>query len=496
MTDSAVDQDEIDPAVARLATEIRRSRTAVGLSHAELAERIGYTRQYVSLAERPRKGMPSADLVRAIDEALDSKGSLIVLREKAATARQARRGGADGVLLSELTADTPLVKFRTRTSGGDDGPRTEIVTPPATFFTGSSIDARAFAARDDDRILATVPTGFAEDPFLRRPRRGLVVGVTEGARGVRMFALDNRHARRRLTGAPDRARLLIPRAYELDDLTLGILWAVANLDETLLDDDAALSASTDELRVYEQLARSAASREIALDLAPASRMWLGSQFCARHILRHADTLTDAPTFWTREQRGEEASTWLLFAHKYAYLRQLAPGEPGHRPALTRGLCVPPSTVVDSSRSERILLLLALALMESFNIAVNVTAESEYVPIPGFVFDGSRQAIVANWVGTEGVWQVDVSDSRSQAREFADVARYASVRAVNRADTPVGRLQALAGYLDLDWSWLVRRCGAIGDYGSAGIAQPRSRLLSTAGVDQACRFLAEADRAAR
>jgi transcriptional regulator with XRE-family HTH domain len=72
--------------------EIRRSRTAVGLSHSELAERIGYTRQCVSLAERPRKGIPSADLIRAIDEALDSKGTLIVLREKAAAARQARRG--------------------------------------------------------------------------------------------------------------------------------------------------------------------------------------------------------------------------------------------------------------------------------------------------------------------------------------------------------------------------------------------------------------------
>src|SRR6185312_15633687 len=131
--------------------------------------------------------------------------------------------------------------------------------------------------------------------------------------------------------------------------------------------------------------------------------------CARHILRHTDALTDVPTFWTREQRGEEASTWLLFAHKYAYLQQLPSGEPGRGPALTRGLCVPPSTVIDSSRSERILLLLAIALMESFNIAVNVTTEPEYAPVPGFVFDGSRRAIVANWVGTDGVRQPDLYD---------------------------------------------------------------------------------------
>jgi hypothetical protein len=56
-------------------------------------------------------------------------------------------------------------------------------------------------------------------------------------------------------------------------------------------------------------------------------------------------------------------------------------------------------------------------------------------------------------------------------------------------------RALADYLDLDWAWLVRRCHELGEYGSAGIAQPRSRLLSTDGVDQACRFLAQAADAA-
>jgi len=27
-----------------------------------------------------------------------------------------------------------------------------------------------------------------------------------------------------------------------------------------------------------------------------------------------------PMFWTCERRGEEASAWLFFAHKYAYQR--------------------------------------------------------------------------------------------------------------------------------------------------------------------------------
>jgi hypothetical protein len=56
-------------------------------------------------------------------------------------------------------------------------------------------------------------------------------------------------------------------------------------------------------------------------------------------------------------------------------------------------------------------------------------------------------------------------------------------------TPLQRLRALADYLGLDWPWLLRRCGELGDYGCAGVAEPRSRLLSVAGVDRACRYLA-------
>ena len=37
------------------------------------------------------------------------------------------------------------------------------------------------------------------------------------------------------------ARVSIPAAYELDDLTAGILWAIANLEDSLLADDAELA---------------------------------------------------------------------------------------------------------------------------------------------------------------------------------------------------------------------------------------------------------------
>ena len=46
---------------------------------------------------------------------------------------------------------------------------------------------------------------------------------------------------------------------------------------------------------------------------------------------------------------------------------------------------------------------------------------------------------------------------------------------------------LAAYLGLDWHWLWRRCADLGQHGCAGLARPRSRLLSTEAVDAALRF---------
>lgn len=492
--------EDIEPAAVQLAERIRRHRLALDLSHAQLAVAVGYSREYVRRAESPRKGLPSADLVRALDHALGTDGALLALREKADMARRARRRTRTSALVAgvPLPVAAPVAGVPGLVLDGDRGADGEVAVqaPAGRFFAGTEIAARAFPASDDGRILASVPTGFAEDAFLRRPQRGLVIGVTSGESGPGLFGLDNRQARRRLAGTPDQARLLMSRAYALDDLTLGILWAVANLDEALLDDDALLDDSRGQLAVYEGSPRSAAGREIAADLASASGMWLGSQFCANHILRHIDSLTDLPAFWTREQRGEEASTWLLFAHKYNYLRRCGGTYPGGHAAPTRSFCVPPAAVTDSSQPERILLLLAMALMESFGITVDVTAEPEYAAVPGFVFDGHRHAIMANWVGTDGLWQVDVTDAAPLLREFADATGYAHAHSIAAADTPGERLRALADYLELDWPWLVRRCAELGEYGSAGIAAPRSRLLSTDGVDQACRFLATAAPASR
>ena len=486
------DEASGDPPVAsaanRLAAEIRRRRNAAKLSQRKLAEMSGYTAAYISMAESPNR-RPSRELVRALDRVLGADGALTTLWDLAKADRRTLRhtllSATGPAQLPEIASTFTLdyLKFELVDAG-----RFGISAPAGRFFSGSTISATSYRAVDDERIVVRVPTDLTDDAALRRLGRSLVVGTAVGPSGPRLFGLDNRAARIRLAKAVDGAPLLIPDAYELDDLTLGVLWAVANLDDALLDDDSALAAAEQHLRALDSSTPSTGGPDLAADLTAVSRMWLGSDFCARHILRHANDLQNVPVFWTREQRGEESSTWLLFAHKYTYLARTAATFDAADAKLTRTFCIPPETVTGSPRPERILLLLTVALMESFGIEVQVCGEPEYSAVAGFALDQRRRAIVANWVGYDGIWQVDVTDERPILREFADAHGYANAHSMIAGPTPYDRLRALADYLDLDWAWVTRRCADLGEYGTAGLAQPRSRLLSTTGLDEACRFL--------
>lgn len=85
-----VSPDPAKPETA-LAMEIRRRRTAARLSQNQLADLVGYTRQYVSRAERLAGGYASADLVRVLDAELSAGGALIALHAKVLPLRTARR---------------------------------------------------------------------------------------------------------------------------------------------------------------------------------------------------------------------------------------------------------------------------------------------------------------------------------------------------------------------------------------------------------------------
>ncbi len=509
-----IDPQAITVAQRALGRQLARLRKAAGLRQADLATLILTSRSGVANVETGHN-RGSLDFWTRADRALKAGGDLIrgyqevmtLIRQRdaddahaAAAVRSAATGeltrgvvaaGAveprpSGRLASILTGTLVIDESRAPSNAGGQVSQV-LIAPAGRFFDGLAIDAQVYPAVDDGRIVTAVPAGFVDDQFLRRPRRALVVGVTDDQGGWRPFGLDSRQARRRLMKGGRGSRLLMPPAYALDDLTLGILWAVANLDEALLNDDGLLAHLQSELARYETLPQSAAGRDMAGDLTEVSRMWLGSDFCARHILRHLPDATDIPLFWTREQRGEEASTWLLFAHKYDYLRAVADrfGPAG----LSRAFCIPPETVAASPRAERILLLLAAALMESFSIRVEVCTDPEYSSVEGFVLD-DRKAIVANWVGADGIWQVGVTTSRPAIRNYADITGYSRTHSVVEGSSPARRLRLLADYLELDWPRLITRTSELSEYGCAGVAEPRSRLLSVSGADRACRYLAK------
>ncbi|MEV0185829.1 helix-turn-helix transcriptional regulator [Streptomyces sp. NPDC050625] len=358
--------------------------------------------------------------------------------------------------------------------------------PGGRSMLGSQLSLQVHPARiEGGRVIVSVPDQRRTEEFLARPHRGLLVGAVDTGGASRFYALDGRTARAKITRNDGVCEVAAPTAYELDDLTYGILWAVSNYDDALQADDQVLSETRSDLRAYERLSASAVSREAAPGLNPVAHMWLGSDFCARHILRALPDLPTLPAFWTREQRGEEASAWLIFDHKFPYLRETTKALGS---TSTRAFCIPEGVVRSSPRYERILLFLAVALMESLGIHAQFTADPAYEAVEGFVVAPNKEAVIANWVRGDGMWHVDVTARSSIVREFTLAAHDVNAGSITAAPTAAGRLRALAQYLELPWSWLIERCSQLARYGSSGLIQSRSRLVSAAGIDAACAYV--------
>ncbi|MCF1648885.1 helix-turn-helix domain-containing protein [Streptomyces indiaensis] len=368
----------------------------------------------------------------------------------------------------------------------DFGVDWQALIPGGRSMLGSQMALQVHPARiEGSRVIVSIPDQRRAEEFLTRPHRGLLVGAVNTDGFSRFFALDGRAARSKLMSNGGVYEVVAPTAYELDDLTYGILWAVSNYDDALQADDQPLAETRSDLKAYERLSASAVSREAAPGLNTVAHMWLGSDFCARHILRALPDLPALPAFWTREQRGEEASAWLIFDHKYPYLRETTKALGS---TSTRAFCVPENVVRSSPRHERILLFLAVALMESLGIRAQFTADLAYEAVEGFVVAPDKEAVIANWVRGDGMWHVDVTARSSVVREFTIAARDVDADSLTAAPTAAGRLRALAQYLDLPWSWLIQRCGQLARYGSSGLIQSRSRLVSAAGIDAACAYV--------
>lgn len=340
-----------------------------------------------------------------------------------------------------------------------------VLTLPAASFLGDSL------------MLDSRPELGA---WRTMPMRALIVANRTVDGTVRQFVTDARPSGARAAASDP---VDIPAAYELDDMTYGILWAVSGFEAALLGDDQALHAPLASLTA-------SPGSPVASDqaLTDVSRMLIGSETCARYILGHRDHLGDSPVFWTREQRGEEAATWLFFRHKYQYLERTAPRRPGG--ASGRGFCIPETAVVSSPAYERVLLFLAIALMESFGIRTWVTDDGGFAHTDGFALSPGRRAVIASWVRTEGESHLAVTARPGTLRTFADVTGHVSHHSATAADQAGQRLAATAEYLGLDASWLGRRCAQLSAVGTERLARPRSRLLGFEGLDAACRFVAE------
>jgi hypothetical protein len=355
--------------------------------------------------------------------------------------------------------------------------------PGGTAFDGGAVRATSRMASDGaDGAVVISPGPERHVPSHPRPqpRPGLLIASRRSVDSTAFFVMDVRALSHPTSWDPH--HLPVPLAYRLDDLTYAVLWAMANLDQALLDDDAVLDAARLRTRTGAWAGRREIGRQEVGDLTSVSQMWLGSDVCARHITKNLARLVDVPVFWTREQRGEEASTWLLFAHKLDYLR--ATTEPfartGSHP--TRVFCIPEEAVAASPATERLLVLLAAALMEAHGVIVHVTAGPSYAEVPGFVWTSSGPALIATWVRAEQVWHTDAAARRDITRDCADAAGDAVADSVIAAPSPRQRLERLSHYLGLDWRWLQRRAGELAPVGWAGLMHPRSRLLSVAGLD--------------
>jgi len=351
-------------------------------------------------------------------------------------------------------------------------------------FFGAELAVHHCAVEGSGREWVVAEPGAETIGELSRPDRRPVVLASDGDR-KRFYVSDGRWFAGRSVRRP--SRQLIPAAHVLDDLTVALLWSITNTDQALLADDGNLEKYRARLARYEGQSSSAATLSEVPELNVVSRRWLGSNFCSRHIVRHWDRLAGEPLFWTREQRGEDAVSWLIWSHKFEYLRSTSRRFDGAR----RGFCIPAHEVESSPLYERVLMLLAAALMEAFEIRVEVTTEPGFGEIEGFVL--ADDAIVANWLNAPGVWYVDAGVSVSRWSTYREVSGQLAAESVVDHPTAAGRLEGLADYLGIPWGWLRNRCQALALVGVDGIAQPRSRLLSTDGLNTAIRYLAYLDR---
>ena len=142
--------------------EVRRRRVAAGLSQAELANRVGYSREYVSRAERASKGLASAELARALDNSLGAQGHLVALHASARQSRTARRGGSLHRVPDAPGKSCERTAARGTAAGTDAVPRPEPLSgdpehdPDGEVASSAALCAQVAAPEIDPLTVADV----------------------------------------------------------------------------------------------------------------------------------------------------------------------------------------------------------------------------------------------------------------------------------------------------------------------------------------------------
>jgi hypothetical protein len=107
----------------------------------------------------------------------------------------------------------------------------------------------------------------------------VIIAANPGESGTSHLLLDVIAARKQTHSTA----IVIPHAFLADDLTLGILWALSNMDEALLNDDGALVQARQCVDHPAELNDSVIFD--SAEMSAISRMWIGSDSCARFIAR-------------------------------------------------------------------------------------------------------------------------------------------------------------------------------------------------------------------
>lgn len=353
------------------------------------------------------------------------------------------------------------------------------------ILDGTSVAVQMYEAEPQGDTVVIGPEDREHLRYFARARRRALVIAALGAHGADdLYVIDAAHARRHLPMPVD--RLPIPAAYRLDLLVYALLWAALNVDDSLLADDQALHIEQRSLEAHLTQPRSAAARAAYPDLTDVGATWIGSHVCASYLRRHLDTTGTALWLWSRVRYGGQAAGWLLFPERHEVLQLLQERSTDAEAGCV--FCIPESAVKSSEPYERLLLLLTMALMESYGLATCLYPAQ--VNTAEFVLASQQRAVVTDWLSPDSVWHVDSTTSKSEISSFAHALDQARSRSITTGRTPHERLRQAANYLECDWGWMVERCRELSAYGISSLLQLRSHLAQPDGIERALSFLGE------